>query len=360
MFVFTSEKHLYNNILPVYKYSKWKWKIAGDFNLNISFILFNLKYSGEACFLEKVVITYEVKSTIGKYCERRYPWSVFVSSSSIMLGFHTFELSESTIVIYFQLTNSFLRSFLYKYQYYKKFGTVEELSSVFPFSWNHVYFIGTHYYYSWNIIVAKMYKLIIDILKDPLKSKETLILFDGPDFQCSHFQMDTVINFTASSFQVSILYFSSYNNITIIFASSITKKTIENYNFYKITKNISLNTKDFLCAQKIDILCAIKIHVQKKYFVNMTLLSLKYSGPNIGYCKYGGLSIYDNVSNNLTEVLLVCDNMFPASILSSSKRVVVSSKQSLFLIFYSYWPYSKIELKMTVEPTICKGVHLLR
>ena len=64
--------------------------------------------------------------------------------------------------------------------------------------------------------------------------KETLILFDGPDFHFRHFNIYNNITFTASSYQVLVLYINYFNDIAIMFQNSITKKTINNYNLYKV------------------------------------------------------------------------------------------------------------------------------
>ena len=105
-------------------------------------------------------------------------------------------------------------------------------------------------------------------------------------------------------------------------------------------------------------LCAFKLHVPGTNFVNMTLLSFKYYEPNVGYCKYGGLSVYDYV-HDFKEVLLLCDNIFRVTF-NIQPQQVLSSTQILFLIFYAYWPYSRVRLNITIEPTTCKGIHMLR
>ena len=132
------------------------------------------------------------------------------------------------------------------------------------------------------------------------------------------------------------------------------------YNVYKIKDGVKLYNMNLSCEQLTSVFCAFKLYVSKNYFVNITLLSLKYSGPNVGYCKYGGLSIYDNVDNNMKEVLLLCDNISLVTFNTKPKQNIVSSTQHLFLIFYAYWPYSEIRPTIIVNPTRCNGVHILR
>ena len=129
----------------------------------------------------------------------------------------------------------------------------------------------------------------------------------------------------------------------------------------------TVDSKRLKCLYKQECIICSEINYYYYYyyttgnnFVNVTLLSLKYSGPNVGYCKYGGLSVYDYFDNNMTEVLLLCGRIFPVMINTQPKHIVISSTQSLFLIFYAYWPYSNISLKIKIKPTTCVGVHVLR
>ena len=121
-----------------------------------------------------------------------------------------------------------------------------------------------------------------------------------------------------------------------------------------------MNSKNISCMHSLNSLCAFKLLVPENYFVNISILSLKHFGPNVGYCKYGGLSIYDNVNNTLKQVLLLCDDQFPISLSSQHKRVFVSSYESVFIIFYSYLPYGRIELNMVLKQSTCKGIHVVR
>ena len=118
--------------------------------------------------------------------------------------------------------------------------------------------------------------------------------------------------------------------------------------------------KNLTYAQQTDVYCTFEFNVSGNYFVNITVLSLEYSGPNVGYCKYGGLSVYDNFNNNTKEVFLLCENIISVTFHTQPKQVIVSSTQHLFLILYSYWPYIKVKLNITIQPTACNGVHVLK
>ena len=206
------------------KSSIWKWKLVHMFNLNISFTTFDLKYSGEACVQERVIVNVEQNITIGTYCGRRYPFAVFASSSPIILKFHTLEQAASEFKLQYQITNSIMETFLYKFKNYNNFNLIENVTFLYPFSWNHIYIISNTYYYSWNILVPKMYRLLMKILK-VLQIKRTVIIFDGPDLNNKELEIDTKHLVTASSFQVLVIYLNHPNKqIEIIFGKNIIKK----------------------------------------------------------------------------------------------------------------------------------------
>ena len=190
--------------------------------MNMTFLLFDLRYSGEECLIELVSLSLMKQEKIGKFCGRRYHWSVFASSYLINLHFHSFEQSTSQFIMQFQLTNTILKTILKKCPNSQKFDTVEENFFVSPFSWNTVYFIGNISYYTWGIFVPKMYLLIIQIIK----AKKSLDLFDGPDFHSNKCKVANNSKITASSFQILVLYKDYTKNIKIGFESSMTPLTI--------------------------------------------------------------------------------------------------------------------------------------
>ena len=70
--------------------------------------------------------------------------------------------------------------------------------------------------------------------------------------------------------------------------------------------------------------------------------------------------MYDYVHTDKKEVLLLCDNISPVTFNIQPQQIIVSNTQISFLIFYAYWPYSRVRFNITIEPTACKGIHILR
>ena len=190
--------------------------------------------------------------------------------------------------------------------------------------------------------------------------KNYFYLYDGPGYHNMQYNIADIITFKSSSFQVSIFYHGSYSNIEMNFKKYLTKEATSNYRIYSVKDTFKLVSMDLKCAKRSMVLCAFNFKVSRPFFVNVTLLSFNYSGPSVGYCKYGGLSIYDNAKNATEEVLLLCNNWLSPSSNLHAKRTIVSSTQSLYLVFYSYSPYSEIKIQLRIETSSCQGVFLER
>ena len=102
----------------------------------------------------------------------------------------------------------------------------------------------------------------------------------------------------------------------------MTKVATTNSKTYMVKDSIQLASMDLKCVKRSMVLCAFNFNITGCFFVNVTLLSFNYSGPNVGYCKYGGLSIYDNTKNATEEVLLLCNNWLSPS--SNAKRTCIN------------------------------------
>ena len=337
-----------------FKYYNWKWKIYKAFSLNISFTYFNLKYSGEACLQERIIIKSRHNVTIGRYCGRRYQWSVFVRMAPIILKYHTFGSSKSWFELQYELTDINITSYIMNYKIYREFKIIENKYFVFPFGWINKYLVRNHNYYNWNIFVTKMNKLFLKIMKHS-NSKNIFYLYDGPDYHCDEYDLTYMASFTSSSFQVSILLYSQYDDIELKVNSYLFKEKIQNYQIYSVENRTEIISTNLKCVKDSIFLCVFKFIVYRNLHVNITL-SFKYLGPNIGYCKYGGLSVYDYVNSTIKEVLLSCNNWFSQSLNLQPNITLVSTTEHSFLVFYSYMQYSEIEFQLQIETSSCKGV----
>ena len=183
---------------------EWKWQIFNTFNLNISFTYFDLKYSGEACLQERIIINSRENITIGRYCGRRYHWSVFVETAPVILIFHTFDSSKSKFELQYELTDINVTNYILNYKNCSDLKVIEGSLFLFPFTWINKYLIRNDAYYNWNIFVSKMHKLSLK-LQEQFYRKGVLHIYDGPDYHSDQYDLTSMTSFTSRSFQVSIL-----------------------------------------------------------------------------------------------------------------------------------------------------------
>ena len=109
-----------------------------------------------------------------------------------------------------------------------------------------MYILSDVSHFTWNIVVPKMYKLVLKIFKIPLVNT-SIIIFDGPDVNSNEVTIGNEEKFTPSFFQVLILYLHLQNkNVKITFTNNVLKDKIENHhNVYKISEGKQLNSEKF-------------------------------------------------------------------------------------------------------------------
>ena len=238
------------------------------------------------------------------------------------------------------------------------FRLLRTIYFLFPFGWINRYLIRNYKYYNWNIFVPKMYKLFLKIMKH-LNSKNILYMYDGPDYQCDWYDLTSITSITSSLFQVFILLHGQYSDTEFKMNSYLLKETIQNYQIYSVKNKMEIRSTNLTCVKNSVVFCAFNFIVSKNLYTNITF-SFKYLGPNIGYSKYGGLSVYDYVNSTTKEVLLSCDNWFSLPLSSQPNRTLVSHTEHLFLTFYSYMPYSETEVQLQIESSSCQGLIIER
>ena len=183
--------------------SKWIWIINDLFSLNMSFTQFNLQYSGEGCWQERVIINAELNSTIGRYCGRRNKWSAFAPAKPIVLQFFTFHHSKSTFELFFQLSSTLVQTEIIYLEREKEL-VIGSKPYFPPFSKVNKYIVIDKYFYIWNIFVEKMFKLKLHVQKIPIYIKY-LYLYDGPDFNSKQYNITVEKTVVFTSFQCSVL-----------------------------------------------------------------------------------------------------------------------------------------------------------
>ena len=60
----------------------------------------------------------------------------------------------------------------------------------------------------------------------------------------------------------------------------------------------------------------------------------------------------------MKEMFLICDNWVSASSSYQFTRNIVSNKNRIFSVFYSFKPFSYIEVEMVIQTTLCQGIYV--
>ena len=207
-----------------------------------------------------------------------------------------------------------------------------------------------------------MFKIRLHLLKIPDKNK--LFLYDGPDFNSKQYNITGRTSVVFSSFQCSVLFqgFIHSDEIQLSFHKAILKKhRIPNYKNITVQNQLLLQISTSKLINDHKTLSAYKFHVSSTSYINITILSFNFSGPNIGYCKYGAISIYDKQKDkfgrsSLQEVILLCDTTMSFLAFQS----IVSHGKMLYLIIYSYNVLDNTHVDVMVKPTACQGVQVKR
>ena len=243
----------------------------------------------------------------------------------------------------------------------KNFNTIESLQYYSPFSWFTEYKVFNESFHNWNIFVEKMFKLKLQFIKLPVYIKQ-LVVYDGPDYNSKQYNAseNKIILFT--SFQCSVIFqgFIYPNEIDMAFQITTLKKyKIPNYKNILITNQLMLQKLKRKTIQAQQFLHAYKFLVQRHFHINITISSFNFSGSNTGYCKYGGISIYDESMNKyekLQEVLLLCNT----TISFVASQSIVSFGSTLYLVIYSYSAQDDIDFNVVINPTVCQGIEIKR
>ena len=136
-----------------------------------------------------------------------------------------------------------------------------------------------------------MFKLRLHFLKHSINNKH-LLFYDGPDFNSKHYTISGAKTILFASFQCSVIFqvFDDPSEIDIAFQIAYLRKDKRpNYKSILVTEELILQQS----SGSQQFLSAYKLFVSSASHVNITISSFNFSGSNIGYCKYGGISIYE-------------------------------------------------------------------
>ena len=217
------------------------------------------------------------------------------------------------------------------------------------FSFWHIY--ESHIETSSLIQIIKSHKIV---LKTSHKYSHHYSVHDGPgpmsvildpNYHLGH----KAYIYSCSSFQCLLKVI--YNNTEDIFVDYVAIKL----KIALIKKIYSFNQLT-LFGKKCNINpCLIVFHAQSGFEVNATVPYMSYKSVILYKdCRYGGLSFTVN-SYGSDHNSPLCENHSSSTDVS---RSYYSSNSTLTMVFYTYEPYSEINLTLHLSPTKCKPVVL--
>ena len=101
--------------------------------------------------------------------------------------------------------------------------------------------------------------------------------------------------------------------------------------------------------------CVIHIQAETGIQINVTVDHVSYLGEGSSECKYAGLVIVEELTDEYKESSSLCSNHSRSS---RQSRSFYSHNSSLTLVLYWYEPYSVINATLKISQTTCKTIWL--
>ena len=156
------------------------------------------------------------------------------------------------------------------------------------------------------------------------------------------------------------VYKCSTHQCTVHVLHSINKYTMSlNFSSMDIkSKLVYLDTDSDISLPNVNCMsktCIFDVRYNAGYQVNMTLISIKFQGPDSEVCKYGGLTAIESLKHEYKQHVPLCTNY---SSKTWSQRGFYSVNSSLKVVLYWYQPYSTIDVTFSISGTKCDTVQI--
>ena len=205
---------------------------------------------------------------------------------------------------------------------------------------------------SYYILIKKHLKALVKFIGIQV---ENIKLYDGPDGHTSliHLRRNEI---KLSTFQCFIqVNKASFGNTTPrVIISSANEKHVQSLKVVN-TSVFTLN----MCGRKQVQHCIINVTAIDKY-INLSIVSMIYNGPDILNCNFGGVSYLEKVDDMFEDRKSFCDSYTQHPKKDSFDKVpmdFVSKDFEALIVIYGYYPYNKeMDLKIEISETSCKGI----
>ena len=255
-----------------------KMYVQKQFNINITFLTFNLFYNcysngpGEAVLVHNV--TQNV--TMTTFCGKRPPWTMFLPCHDLEIVFKTGRKTKSYFTFGFQIIENQLKT--------TQFELIEKahwqiLSGVRQIIVHHNQKMA-HIAKTLLFVVQKL-KFVQVKLTSQLPQTSALFILDGPGSLSKriHFNNNTV---TCSSFQCTAVCFEQSPDKEIISElriRALKQQTQRQRLDHTTTGALKINMTEASClGEASKTFCTVWLESEMKTFINVTMIKLSYKG----------------------------------------------------------------------------------
>ena len=354
------------------KFQLWIFNANSKFKINITFLEVNMmhefkgdcilawlryskKYhirSQEILFIDKE----KPKRYRGEYMDglcftgKRNTFNFISHKGKLLIGVVIVPTDDIKLKALFTVLDSRLvRSFGIEYGYRNVYPTILLVNTV-----NLTNSIGSKM--SYLVLKGKFQRVVLRLWHNNASRIE---LFDGPDDKS--LSVKSAEGYTLfSTFQCFVKIYAA---TSVEFASVIRISGIAQDVFQHVTvHNANLPLQD-ICIMKIVHHCIINVTGTNNVYLNVSIIDMKYSGPNIRNCQFGGVSYYEKIYNRSDpeERKSFCGR-YTRNPQNNSFDIVpmsyVTEGHSLLIVFYGYYPHNQgMEINMEITITPCKGLY---
>ena len=290
----------------------------------------------------------------------------FTTLNNLYFEAFTYPSSEKKLNIIFSVMNDLVKSHILR-------DVVHENRAVLNIKRQSNYILYEQprsCYRAYNIVMKKIYIIALRFSRNNDYSRILLLrVYDGPD--------SLTASIPLKGYYVGLSTFQCYlesktlhplgdgfeNCFLISFAAKVeTSKKSFFHIHIKAPKQLTLSQ----CHNRNVMFCIFNVTTEKNY-INASLKTLNFTGPNIQNCMFGGIAYYQNVYSSegngsflyeKNESKTFCDT-FSSQEGSTDKLSMdfVSSESEMLIVIYGYHPHNTgMDVDIMVSAVPCKGV----
>ena len=287
---------------------------------NLSFVSFDMIYSGDKCHYDRLEVRQTLKNDKGPlvqvYCGRRPPWSLHLQADLVCIAL----VSDGNKRVYIQSSYQLVRPILTTSDNHQIIEIKSNFSAKGHLFRRLVYngqTTGDVLQYRW-VFRAPWGRRLNLVAQTELDEDEHLVITEGPDYHANKEARyidifgDTspLINVTSYGPVVNMKLFSNLSrNISYI---NISLHAVDQLVLNKVLKLhsgssvISINYQ-LSCPKKFDITyCLLSIDSRPGTYPNVSITEFLYKAPDIHLCMYTIIALYSHIVSSDKVIYSFC------------------------------------------------------